>query len=94
MRRVLRGLSIALLTLAPLLPDEAFASHRGGHGRGDHGPGHRGSHREYRDHHGGAHRHHYGDHRHFGYFRYPRLDRWHRPGWHWNGWGWRPGRGW
>jgi hypothetical protein len=96
MRRVLQGFSIALLTLVPLLPGEAFANDRGGHGRGYHGSGHRSSHHGYRDHGGRSPQHHFRDRRHFGHFRRPHVNRWHRPGWHWYGpgWGWRSGRGW
>jgi hypothetical protein len=98
MRRVLQGLSIALVALVLLLPGQALADRRGGHGRGDHGFGHRGSHHGFGHHGGRSHRHHFRDHRHFGHHGSwrPHFRPGFRPGWHWSGraWEWGPGRAW
>jgi hypothetical protein len=93
MQKMLQSLSIALVALVLLLPGEALANRRGGHGRGDHGYGHRGSHHGSRHDGGRFYRHHSEHHRHFGHHgsRYSHFDRGYRPGWHWHGWGWAPG---
>lgn len=93
MRQLIQGLSVALVSLVLLLPGEAFADRRGGHGRGD--DGHRRFHHGSGHHGDRSHRHHFRDPRHSGRpgFWHPHFRHGFGPRWHWNGRGWVGGHG-